>query len=82
MNKEYVLFNLREAVEELQRTITEIETEPDYGEPEFQVAMEHAYHHVNHAWNARNASAEESSECSDANFAKWRAFPRDIDLSV
>ncbi len=82
MNKAYILLNLREAAEQLQRTIKQLETEPGYGEGRFQIAMEHAYHHLNHAWNARHATLAESAECSDANFAKWRAFPKDIDLSV
>jgi hypothetical protein len=81
MNRDYVVFNLREAAEELQRTIQRLEADPGYGEPELQIAVEHAYHHLNHAWNARHCSRAESSECSDDNFARWRKFPRDLDPS-
>jgi hypothetical protein len=34
MNRDYVLFNLREARDELERTLRDIETNPDYGHAE------------------------------------------------
>ena len=75
MNHNYILFNLREATEELERTIREIEANPDYDVGEMTVAFSHLYHHINTAWNARNASQEEAEECSEDNFRAWRAFP-------
>jgi hypothetical protein len=45
MNREHTLWHLQEATEELQRTIREIENEPEYGYGEFSVAMQHLYHH-------------------------------------
>ena len=80
MNKEFVLFDLREALEELQRTINEIETDDDYGNEEFQVAMSHLYHHLNTAWNSRDASSERHIECSNEDFKQWRRFPKESDL--
>ena len=82
MNRDYVLDNLREAEEELKRTIREIAENPDYGYGEFVVAMMHLYHHVNTAWNARDASTDETTRCSHDDFARWRQFPSDLDLSV
>ena len=75
MNRTWVLFHLREAAEELSRTISEIETEADYDDVEFEVAMQHLYHHVNTAWNARDASAQATTECSENDFYVWRQFP-------
>jgi hypothetical protein len=66
MNRDWVLFNLREAEEEIRRTISEIETVPDYGLGEFVVAMSHAYHHLNTAWNARDADSAAVEKCSAA----------------
>jgi hypothetical protein len=80
MNRDYVLFNLREAHDELERTLRDIATNPDYGHAEFVVAMGHLYHHVNTAWNARDSSAEEAAECSQLNFDKWRQFPSSDEL--
>ena len=80
MNKEFILFNLREAQEELDRTIKELDVDPEYGEPELSVAMMHLYHHVNTAWNARNSTPEASDECSDEDFNRWGRHPSDIQL--
>lgn len=81
MNKEWVLFHLKEALEEIESTIKEIESEPEYDEPEFSVAIAHLYHHVNTAWNSRHSSDEETEECSESNFNEWRQFPSDVAMS-
>ena len=50
---EPVCFHLREALEDLNRLVTEInagEVEPE----EFAVVMAHLYHHINSAWNSRS----------------------------
>lgn len=78
MNREWVLFNLREAAEELNRTISDIERTPDYGDAEFSVAIQHLYHHVNTAWNGRDASPERATACAEGDFDVWRQFPTDI----
>jgi hypothetical protein len=75
MNRDYVLYHLREAAEELTRTIAEIENKADYDDVEFEAAMQHLYHHVNTAWNAREASEETARECSEKDFHAWRQFP-------
>ncbi len=79
MNKEYILYNLKEALEQLSNTIHELEKDKDYEYGDFRVDMEHLYHHVNTAWNAQNSSAQESCECSESNFNRWRQFPKDMD---
>ena len=80
MNRRYVLYNLREAEEELRRTIAEIESTPDYGYGEFSVRMAHAYHHLNTAWNSRDENEAVVRECSEENFRRWRQMPDDIVL--
>jgi len=82
MNKEYILYNLKEALKQLSNTIHDLETDKNYEYGDFRVDMEHLYHHVNTAWNAKNSSEEESRECSESNFQIWRQFPVDIDLIV
>ncbi len=82
MNKDHVLFHLREARTELETTLREIERQPDYDYGEFVVAMTHLYHHVNTAWNAREVSPERSQRCSQEDFSAWRQFPRDLDMST
>lgn len=80
LNKEYILFHLREAKEELDRTILDLERDPEYDFGEFSVAIQHLYHHVNTAWNAREVSVAEAEECSEENFYRWRLFPQDVEM--
>jgi hypothetical protein len=82
MNKEFVLSNLREAREEIDKTIEELESDPEYEEPEFLVAMMHLYHHVNFAWNARNSTQAQSADCSDGDFNRWGHYPTDLPLML
>jgi len=77
MNIKNIIYQLEEAKEELDTTIDEIKSIPEYDYGEFVVAMTHLYHHINTAWNSRDASDKETEECSDENFNKWRQFPSD-----
>ena len=81
MNREWVLFHLKEALQELQSTIRDLENDTEYDHAEYSVAMTHLYHHINTAWNSRDSSDEETKESSDADFTKWRKFPNDVDMS-
>ena len=80
MNKEWILFHLNEALEELESTIKDLESTPEYDTPEYSVGIAHLYHHVNTAWNSRNSSNKETEDM-EGNFEKWRQFPTDIDMS-
>jgi hypothetical protein len=80
MNRDHTLFHLREAAEELQQTIGEIEGNPTYDQAEFWVAMQDLYHHLNTAWNARNESPERVAVTSEEDFLRWRQFPEDLGL--
>lgn len=82
MNKEWVLWNLKEAQEELIRTIADLESDASYDVPEFSVAMSHLYHHLNTAWNSRDVSEEVARDCSQENFDRWRQMPDDINLAT
>lgn len=39
------------------------------------VALDHAFFHLNFAWNCRNASIERMRACSDGDFGRWGRFP-------
>ena len=82
LNKDYILFPLKEAKHELDRMVDEIEKIDDYGVGEYNVDIQHLYHHINSAWNARESSKEECEECSEQNFEKWRQFPSDIYMGL
>ncbi len=57
LNRRWIVQHLTEAVEEIQKTIEAVKN-PTYGEGYYLVAMSHAYHHMNTAWNARFATHE------------------------
>lgn len=79
MNKQWVLFHLTEALEELQKLTSTLASEAVSSE-EFEIAIEHVYHHVNTAWNSRSISDEEAREHSDSDFVNWRQFPKGLNL--
>ena len=81
MNKKWILFHLKEAQEEIESTIKDIEADPEYDYGEYSVAMAHLYHHINTAWNSRDSTEQEANESTENNFNKWRKFPTDINLS-
>ncbi len=79
MNQEHIISHLREALEELTSTLSGIESNSEYDEGEFFVAMQHLYTHLNTAWNARSVAAGRLVNLSDADFRAWRSFPTDLD---
>jgi hypothetical protein len=80
MNREHVLFHLQEAEQELARTINEVRQSPEYDIGEYWVAMQHLYHHLNTAWNARDATPEQVQQVTDAVFQAWSKYPDPDDL--
>jgi hypothetical protein len=38
------------------------------------------YHHLNSAWNGRNATDEQWRECTDEDYQKWQKFPQDLPM--
>src|ERR1041385_8993149 len=75
MNKRVILFHLKEAKEELDRTIEEIGKGGEYDVPEFRVAMSHLYHHLNTAWNGPDMAVDVSEERRQVEFELFRKFP-------
>lgn len=83
-----VLGNLREASGELEslrdRIVAVMKSEPKWDNLEgfsefaFFVSMEHAYHHVNWAWNCRHKDEQRAIKCAFADFYAWEKFPADF----
>jgi hypothetical protein len=80
MNRDWILSRLREAEEEMRQTIEKLESDPVYGEIDFEIAMADVYNHVNTAWNSRNIDPNQASRCSEKGFYVWRDCPSDIKL--
>jgi hypothetical protein len=80
MNTKAMLSNLTEGLEQLQHTIEAIKSDPEYGIEEYRVEMGHLYHHLNTAWNGRDATEQEYKECAASDFNRWRKFPQEDEL--
>lgn len=80
MNRNVVLFHLREAAEQLNETIQELESNLDYGKEELQVQLAHLYHHLNTAWNGRDQTDAQFEKCTDEDFERFRRFPLESEL--
>jgi hypothetical protein len=80
VNREWVLFHLAEARDELTKTMDEIRDTPDYGYGEFSAAMQHLYYHVNTAWNSWDATEAQVKGQTGQDFTKWAAFPTDLPM--
>ena len=59
--------------------IAQIASTTDYGFGEFSVALGHAYHHLNTAWNSQNAAPASVEEFSEGDVYR-RQFPEYIYL--
>lgn len=81
MNNEYIIFNLRAALEKLEQTVKGLQEDPEYGEKKFTAAMKFVYRHINTAWNAKNCTEQAAQQCTMEDAERWRQFPEDIDLS-
>lgn len=81
MNWEIIQYNIRDVREQLQ----EIEDLIDQGTPpseiEFQIKIEHAFHHLSFAWNIRHVSSKEYGNLSDEDFNAWSKFPKEIEAA-
>ena len=80
MNREFVLFHLREAAEQLARTVHELESDPEYGSGELLLAAQHAYHHLNSAWNGQELHELKANNLTDATWNRLGEFPSDFPL--
>ena len=76
---EIILSNLTEAREQLEKIEVRVKTGEPPAEGEFQVMLEHAYHHLNVAWNARRVSTKRYSQLTEAEFKRWGEFPKELE---
>ena len=74
-NKDLIKSNIEEAKEELESLLSDIASDPEYTESELQIALEHAYHHLNYAWHIRNVDEDRVGACSQEDFVKWSKYP-------
>ncbi len=74
-NRDLIKSNIEEAKGELESILSDLIVDSEYSEPEFQVALEHAYHHLNYAWHIRNVEPDRAAKCSQKDYIQWSKFP-------
>jgi hypothetical protein len=78
LNRQIILYNLSEAREQLQEVEAQIKNKQRLSEVELQIMLEHAYHHLNVAWNARHEKLARYRTLKDEDFNQWRKYPKEI----
>ncbi len=81
LNWEIVLSNLAEAREQLEEIELRVKAGNPPAEGEFQIMLEHAYHHLNFAWNVRRVTTERYSRLTEDEFNRWSKFPKELEES-
>ena len=81
LNWKMIKSNIAEARDELEVIEAKIDSDEMLDEVEYQIKMEHVYHHLNFAWNARNISRDRYVNLTDQDFNKFGKFPEDIELA-
>jgi hypothetical protein len=79
LNWKIILPNIAEAREQLEQIEARAKSGKKPAEGELQVMLEHAYHHLNFAWNVRHVITKRYAKLSDAEFNRWSKFPKEIE---
>jgi hypothetical protein len=78
LNRRIVHSNITEAREELERIERMLSAEMPVDQIEFQVALQHVFHHLNFAWNIRHWPTRRYSSLSHTDFEDAGSFPKDL----
>ena len=79
LNWRIIASNIAEAREQLQAIEQRVEAGELPNEAELEIAIRHAYHHLNCAWNVRHTSTKRYASLSDDDFREWGRFPQGLD---
>ena len=56
--------------------LSERDRKHPFTEFSLHVSLDHAYHHLNFAWNIRRTPEKRAWQCTTQDFQRWRRFPR------
>ncbi len=79
LNWKIILDNIVEAREQLEQIEERVKNWKKPSEGELQIMLEHAYHHLNFAWNIRHVHTKRYLKLSDEEFNQWSKFPKEIE---
>lgn len=71
-----LMYELEDASEHLNVLISAMENDPEFGEIDFKIQLQHIFSHLNRAWHRRKFDRKISEE-------EWMAaskFPDDLDM--
>jgi hypothetical protein len=79
LNWRIILYDIVEAREQLQQIEARAagRTKPD--EIELQILLEHAYLHLNFAWNVRHQPSRKYAKMDDRDLNRWSRFPKGME---
>ncbi len=78
MNWKIIAGDLKEAREQIEELEKRIKRKDYPVEAELQILLEHAYRHLNFAWNTRRVKTKQYANLTHAEFNRWSRFPKEI----
>ena len=79
MNFKIISPNIQEALEALESIRDKLNSK-SISETEFQIQLQHVYHHLNVAWNIRHKATDLYKNMTTGDFLTWRKYPSDLDF--
>ena len=79
INCEIIQPNISEAREQLSNLEKQIKSKKKPNIAEFQIALQHAYHHLNFAWKIRHKTTSWYNKMTNKEFRKYGKYPKDMD---
>ena len=78
LNWEVILYNIKDAREQLQEIESLVNEGISPSKGELKVKIEQTFHHLIFAWNTRHVSTKRYAGLSDKDFNEWSKFPKEM----
>ena len=79
LNWKIIESNIAEAKEELENIEKQIQSSKKPNMAEFQISLQHAYHHLNFAWNTKHKKTKEYKTMTNKEFKQYGKYSKDIE---
>jgi hypothetical protein len=80
LNWDIITSNVAEARKQLEQIEARIAGSKPPNLEEFQIMMQHAYLHLNFAWNARHQPTQRYAQLTAEDFQEWGKLPSDLEF--
>jgi len=78
MNTKFIIYNFQEIQEEVEILLHKAGS--GLSHEQFYKSVQHLYHHLNIAWNARSTEPGVVFDLDDPRMDLWKEFPKDLTL--